>query len=273
VVAGNLYDKNGFYDGTQANTFNLAWQATDYPYFGEDVEHGYASDQWLAEDGGAVHYLDLNQQACISVATSQRAGAKIELLRNRLQGSGTFSMALDAYQMQPTDCMQFNLPLYGWANKLLEVTSVKLAIGGGQGPAPSIQVQVEVQETDPSIYEWSITDEQTITSVPALTLIPPFVVDAPTGLTLSHQSVTFGVGASGSGILVSWTPSDDGFVTSTSIQYQVAGATQWTSAGSVPQQNSQSGIAPLGSGTYTVEVAAVRSNGATSAWVMSTITF
>jgi hypothetical protein len=73
------------------------------------------------------------------------------------------------------------------------------------------------------------------------------MVDPPTGLTLSHQSVTFGIGASGSGILVSWTPSDDGFVVSTSIQYQVAGASTWISAGAVPQQNSQSGIAPLGS--------------------------
>jgi hypothetical protein len=99
-------------------------------------------------------------------------------------------------------------------------------------------------------------------------------VDPPTGLTLSHQSVTFGVGSSGSGILVVWTPSDDAYVVSTAIQFQVAGATTWIrSAGSVPQQNSQSEIAPLGSGTYTVEVAAVRSNGATSAPVSATITF
>jgi hypothetical protein len=202
-VAGNLYDKNGFYDGTQADLFNLAWQP-DFPYFAQDVEHGYTADQWLAEDGGVVHYHDLNQSACISVATSQRL-AKIDLLRNRFQGTGTFSMALSCYQMQPTDCMQFNLPLYGWSNKLLEVTSVKFSCGddGGQGSAPSIQVQVEVQETDPTVYEWSITDEQTITDVPALALIPPYVVDPPTNLTLSHQSVTFGVGASGSGILVS----------------------------------------------------------------------
>jgi hypothetical protein len=107
----------------------------------------------------------------------------------------------------------------------------------------------------------------------ALALIPPYMVDPPTGLTLSHQSVTFGIGASGPGILVSWTPSDDGFVVSTSIQYQVAGASTWISAGAVPQQNSQSGIAPLGSGTYTVEIAAVRSNGATSTLVSTSITF
>jgi hypothetical protein len=57
------------------------------------------------------------------------------------------------------------------------------------------------------------------------------------------------------------------------FQYQVSGSSTWISAGAVPQQNSQSGIAPLGSGTYTVEVAAVRSNGASSAWVMDTIMF
>jgi hypothetical protein len=271
AVSGNLYDKNGYYDGTTANLFPLAWQPTDYPYYAEDVEHGYSSDQWLIEDGGVVHYQDLNQQACISLATSQRI-AKIELLRNRFQGSGTFSMALDAYQMQPTDVMGFSLPLYGWVDKMLEVTSVKVAIGGGQG-APSIQVQVEVRETDPSIYEWSITEEQSVTSVPALALNPPYVVDPPTGLTLSHQTVTFGVGSSGSGILVTWTPSDDGFVVSTSISYMVSGGSTFTSAGSVPQANTQSGIAPLGSGTYTVEVVAVRANGASSAPTTATITF
>jgi hypothetical protein len=57
------------------------------------------------------------------------------------------------------------------------------------------------------------------------------------------------------------------------FQYQVSGSSTWISAGAVPQQNSQSGIAPLGSGTYTVEVAAVRSNDASSAWVMDTIMF
>jgi hypothetical protein len=129
------------------------------------------------------------------------------------------------------------------------------------------------RDNDPIIYEWSVTEEQTIYSVPALTLIPPYLVDPPTGLTLSHQTVTFGIGASGSGILVSWTPSDDAYVVSTAIQYQLSGASTWISAGSVPQQNSQSGIAPLGSGTYNVEIAAVRSNGASSTFVSATITF
>jgi hypothetical protein len=42
----------------------------------------------------------------------------------------------------------------------------------------------------------------------------------------------------------------------------------------VPQQNSQSGIAPLGSGTYSVEIAAIRANGASSASsASSSITF
>jgi hypothetical protein len=67
---------------------------------------------------------------------------------------------------------------------------------------------------------WSIADEQTINAVPAAALIPPYVVDPPTGLSLNHQSVTFGTGSSGSGILVTWTPSDDAYVVSTAIQYR-----------------------------------------------------
>lgn len=275
AVAGNLYDKNGFYDGTQANLFNLAWQPNDFPFYAQDVAHGYTSDQWLTEDGGVLRYKDLNQSACISLATCQRI-AKIELLSNRFQGSGTLPMMLDAYQMQPVDVMGFTLPMYSWTNKLLEVTKVSFSVNPDNG-APVIAVNVDVAETDPSIYEWSVTEEQTIYDVPALPSIPPYVVDAPTGLTLSHQSVNFGGDplhqASGSGILVSWTPSDDAYVIATAVQYQVTGATMWTAAGSVPQGNTQFGIAPLASGSYTVGIYAVRANGATSAVVTATITF
>ncbi|MBB6144707.1 hypothetical protein HNQ77_002663 [Silvibacterium bohemicum] len=270
-VAGNLYDSNGFFDGSTANLFNLAWQPTDYPYYAQDALHGFTSDAFLAEDGGRTLYKDLNQQACISVATAQRA-AKVDLMRNRFQQTATLPMTLAAYRMMPTDVMTFTFAGIGWDNQMLEVNKAGLSVTTQDG-TPSLGTSITVNQTDPSIYEWSVTEEQTIDDVPALTLIPPYTVDPPTNLTLSHQSVSFGLGASGSGILVSWTPSDDAFVVSTAIQYMVSGGTTWISAGSVPQTNTQSGIAPLGSGTYNVEIYAVRANGATSPTVEASITF
>lgn len=124
----------------------------------------------------------------------------------------------------------------------------------------------------PDIYTWNASEEeQTIYDVPVSGGGIPWTVDPPTNLTLTHTSVDFGALASGSGILVSWTPSDDGYVSSTIIQYSPDGGTTWISGGTVPQSTFQSGIAPLSSGTYQVQIAAVRANGAQSEWISASI--
>jgi len=51
-------------------------------------------------------------QTVLSITQAQRC-AKIALLRNRQQGSGTFEMALCAYKMQPCDVMLFTFPADG----------------------------------------------------------------------------------------------------------------------------------------------------------------
>lgn len=49
-VSGNLYDSNGFFDGTMANTFPFGFQPTNFPEYAADQLHGYAADEWLNED-------------------------------------------------------------------------------------------------------------------------------------------------------------------------------------------------------------------------------
>src|SRR5580704_1955649 len=56
-------------------------------------------------------------------------------------------------------------------------------------------------------------------------------IDPPTNLTLSHTNVSVGGLGSGNGILVSLTPSDDGYATSTVILYSSDGGNTWTSGG------------------------------------------
>jgi len=281
-TGSNLYDTNGYWNGTTANTFNLAWQVTSYPFYAQDTSHGYESDQWLAEDDRII-YKDLNLAACISLATCQRL-AKIELLRARLQqSSGTFQLALSAYGLRPGDTFQMTLPELGWTNKVLEVTAARLTPGyidGNSGNVVPYVYEIDWKETNPLIYQWNeATEEQTIYAVPASGGGVPSIIDPPTGLTLTHQDFDFGGGgafgdsASGSGILVSWTPSDDGYVTSTVIQYSRDGGSTWYSAGTVPQASFQTAIAPLASGTYQVQVAAMRPNGGMSSWTSASISF
>ncbi len=277
ATGSNLYDSNGYWDGSAANTFNLAWMATSYPFYAQDVGHGYASDQWQAEDGKII-YKDLNHAACISLATVQRL-AKIELLRNRLQSiSGTLRLGLGAYRLRGGDTFMLTVPELGWAAKVFEVVTPRFTPGyiDDDGTAVPYKYEIDFRETSPLIYQWNeATEEQTIYAVPANGGGIPSIIDPPTALTLSHQTISFGGlgSASGDGIYLSWTPSDDGYVTSTVIQYSSDGGTTWFSAGTVPQGNFQAGIAPLPGGSYTVQVAAQRANGSMSAWTSATISF
>jgi len=166
-MAGNLYDANGWYYGTKQNNFPFAFQPTNYPQYAMDVRHGYASDAFLEEDGGILLPREIAQQTVLSVAQAQRV-AKIYLLRNRQQGSGTFSMGLAAFGMQPCSVFTQTFKLYGWTGKVLEVDSFSFKIdGGGNGNPPSIRTEFKVIETSAAVYEWHASEELTVYDVPA----------------------------------------------------------------------------------------------------------
>ncbi len=84
--AGNLYDSNGWYDGSIANTFPFAFQPTNYPEYAENVAHGYAGDQYLTDDGRQL-VKEIGQPCCLSIAQAQ-AVAKIYLRRKPAAGFG-----------------------------------------------------------------------------------------------------------------------------------------------------------------------------------------
>ncbi len=67
-VSGNLYDKNGFYNGQAQNNFPFAFTATNFPEYAADAAHGFPSDEWLAADNGIVHTLDLTLSSVLSIA-------------------------------------------------------------------------------------------------------------------------------------------------------------------------------------------------------------
>jgi hypothetical protein len=142
--------------------FDGEWQQTDIPAYAQDVLHGYPSDANLAQDLGVVLWLDTRFPYTISVATAQRL-AKILLLRNRQQGSGTLTCNLSAYQCQAMDTIQFSHARFGWANKLMEITNLRLNFGhDDQSGSMTMSVELDVNETDPSVYAWSTREELTI---------------------------------------------------------------------------------------------------------------
>jgi hypothetical protein len=304
-VAGDLYDGNGYFQGQTQNNFPYAFQSTSYPMYACDDRHGYGTgvDVFLTEDGGITLPLEVEQPCVLSIGQAQRV-AKIKLLKNRQQGSGVFTMALAAWQMQPTDVFYFNMPALSWVNKVLEVVSVTFKVAKrNNAEVPSAFVEIAVAETDSSVYEWSLSEELNAYDVPVApgfgetTIVPP-----PTGLSITDDAATATTGIDGTLIprmLVQWTPPVDNLVNNggrIEVQYQIYlpmprsgfgsgspmpmfvpvggfGWSHWVDVGSFSGQSTLCYIDGVPSTlTVNVQIRAVRSNGAASAWVSTATT-
>lgn len=271
LVGDQYTSPNGYNDQGQAfDTWGLEFQSTNYPEYAADTLHGYASDQYLAEDGGIELVETLDLQACCSLPQAQRV-AKIHLLRNRQQGSGTLTFGVEGLTIMPNDTITMTFPQRGWVEKLLEVTQVQISIESMQG-APAVKVVVSVNETDPSVYAWNATDELTVYALPAVTNPGLYYTTAPpTNMELVSSAATAILQPDGTvipRIQVTWNTPADVRVTGIQVQYQRVTDTAWTDAGVVSVLSNISFIAPVIAGQqYNVRIASLRSNGAMSAWV------
>jgi hypothetical protein len=269
-IAGNLYDSNGFYNGQTQNNFPFAFQPTNFPQYAADVLHGYASDEWLNEDGGIQHPLELGLTTVLSVTQAQRV-AKIMLLRNRQQGTGAFMMFPKAFAMQPCDVMSFTFAANGWSGKTLEVNGVGFQIGEGPDGVPTITIGVNVNETEASVYEWSTTEELTVYDVPATPTQVPASPAVPTNMSLLSSAGTAVNGADGQltpRIEVQWDTPEDILTTQIQIQYQLVGASVWLAAPAVDVSLNLAYLSGVIAGqTYNVRIRSVRANGNASDWV------
>jgi hypothetical protein len=142
------------------------WQPSDIPPYAQDSLHGYASgdpegDANMAADGGDRRWLDIQLPFTISTSAAQRL-AKIELMRRRQQGTGTFMFNMALYQTTALDVIQMSLPLLGWVDKLLEISAHRFKLDKVQTPggeATLLGTEIDVQETDPSVYDWDPSEE------------------------------------------------------------------------------------------------------------------
>jgi len=275
-VAGNLYDSNGWYDGTVENNFPFAFQPTNFPQFAEDTLHGYSTNQFLTDDNNYPLPKEVSYNSVLSVAQAQRV-SKIMLLRNRQQGTGTIICNLGAWQLQPTDVFYYTSEAMGWTNKMLEVTQVQFIVDTTKNDknqdVQAIYVQLSVQETDPSVYTWNPTlgDELTVYDVPASPLQAPYTPAAPTDVVLTSGASTAVVSANGQvtpRIMVTWDAPQDVLVTEIAIQYRPSGTTTWLDAPSASATSTESFITGVIAGSnYDVQIASVRPNGAMSEWI------
>ena len=221
----------------------------------------------------------LNLPTVQSVTQAQRL-AKIELLRNRYQGSGDMPTMQAAFVMDCCSVMEFTSPTMGWTSKILEIAGVKSVIseatpGGDRGPTEDLDYHVA--ETDPSIYEWDpTTEELTIYDVAATPTQQSRTVAPPTGLSLTSSAATALVSPTGVAtprIEVEWTTPADVLATGIQMQHQLApggvATGPWIDDGTVDVALNVGYVAGIvAGGEYNVQIRSVRSaSGATSAWV------
>ena len=271
-TVGNLYDSNGWYDGSLANTFPFGFQPSSYPQYACDTLHGYASDQYLDEDGGIELPKEISQACVLSVTQAQRV-AKIYLLRNRHEGVGKFLMSLAAWQEQPQDVMLVDFPALGWDAKQLEIvgTSLEITEGSAEGDGPSIRVTHTVAETSASVFDWSITEELTVYDVPADPQQTPYIVAPPTDMTLVASAATAIHGLDGivyPRIEVEWTEPSDSLVRNVQVQYRHSGDSAWIDAATAGVSSTLMFIGGVIAGEYyDVRIRSLRASGASSVWV------
>jgi len=131
------------------------------------------SNNWLAVDGNQRVWSRIALAHSYSYQTCQRL-AKILLEKNRREIVVEGDFALKAYQLQEPDTVELALSKYGWTHKTFEVAKVRMvklqSQNGGDGVSEIRGVHLVLNETDTSVYDWTVTEEQRPTVRPPATL-------------------------------------------------------------------------------------------------------
>jgi hypothetical protein len=269
------------------------WQASDIPPYAQDIKHGYMSgspmfpegDANMAADSGDRRWKDIQLPFTISSATAQRL-CKVELMRTRQQGTGTFVFNLAMYKFTALDIVSVTLPFMGWYGKLFEISAHRFTVNkqqNGENEAMLLGTELDLQETSASVYDWSTTEElsgqggqQTVFPNSAVRTVAP-----PTSVAAVSGSSVAAVGSDGvavSRIQVTWTTPADGFVTEgghIEVQYHLASSPlgAWTAVGQFDPSADVAYIDGVTDGTdYTVRIRSVNTAGAASDWVTTDVT-
>ncbi|HXI42544.1 MAG TPA: hypothetical protein VNH83_21355 [Bryobacteraceae bacterium] len=248
------------------------WMSSDFPRYAQDATHGYSwgtapqHDQNLDDDGGDRRWYDIQLPFTISAATAQRI-AKIELLRRRFQGQGTFDLNMAGYKFTPPDVIALDLATFGWTGQELEVHASRLKMvmetdGGVQ--VPRLGVEIDVQETDSSIYAWSVGEELSPSGYQQAITPDTSTPAPPTNVLLSSVNGR---------IEIDWIAPADAYVLNgghIEVQYQLVASPEglWISLAKMDPGITTANIFGLQIGdAYNVRVRSVNAAGVPSAWV------
>ncbi|KKN05809.1 hypothetical protein LCGC14_1083630 [marine sediment metagenome] len=156
------------------------WQPTDFP----PVIDAAAT----TEDGGKRIWREVNYPFTVSVTMAQRL-SKIFLKKARQQKTFTAPWNLSAYTLLVGNVAQISFSNWGFTNKNFEVTQLALVVEAAPDGSPLYGVNTQMREIESTVYDWSTTDEGTVTApdtpvFPGILLFPGDETDGSAGFSL-----------------------------------------------------------------------------------------
>jgi len=184
------------------------WQVSDFP--------SIAPAAYYSADNSVRYWRDVVLPFTTSSSCAQRLSV-IELRRAREEITFTARFRLEAMQLRAGDTVMITNTKLGWSSKVFEVMEWHFTTDGNP---PQIGVEMTMRETASSVYDWTVTDEVAVPDSPNTTLPNPYVLSAPTNLTLTANGTTQLIQADGTAlprIKVSWTAPAETFIQSGGI--------------------------------------------------------
>ena len=187
--------------------------ATEFPSVIGDATTNATMANYVAEDNGEIVYKTIELPFTVSSTMAQRI-AKIELERARQQITLTLPLKLVGLKAKVGDVITVTNTRMGWSSKPFEVVGMTMTYGEEMG------VDVELRETASEVFDWTVgTDEKDYDPAPNTNLPNAFDISAPTDLAISATNTVTPDGSTQSGLLVTWTPPLNSFVTQYEVQY------------------------------------------------------
>ena len=170
------------------------------------------SNAFIALDNGETVFKNITLPFTTSVTMAQRL-SKIELLKARQQITLTLPLKLHGLKADVGDIVYVNNTRMGWASKPFEVVAMSMSLDEAPG------VDLDLREISTDVFDWSTAEEQAYDPAPNTNLPNAFQVGPVTDLTITATNVLSPDGTTQSGLLVTWTPPVNSFVTQYEVQY------------------------------------------------------
>jgi hypothetical protein len=235
------------------------WQPDDFP--------AYASDVYLAEDGGERVWRDISLPFTISASMAQRL-AKIELERARRQMTVRLSGKLSAWAATVGDVVTLSYARWGFAAKPFEVHGLSLDLTA-TGDGALLLPELVLRETSPLVYDWAASEARIYAAAPRTSLPSPRDIPAPGAPQVTEEIY---VTRDGGGLKVLarvfWAAAPSSFVAAYQLEAR-QGVGSWQDYGRTDGTNLE--IRDIAPGSWSFRVKAVSVLGVSSSWQTSTV--